>query len=141
MTLRATVGPVLGLLTLMAGAAVAVPALAQDRPVATGTSADGKVRIDIVSLKRTEGDTVTLRFQVINGGSEAYGVTTPNIRLIDIVGRRSYSPGVTSPGCSTPAGQRSACYAIYGAPPAGTRTINIQFYEKMDLVTGVPIGE
>ncbi|HEV2571352.1 MAG TPA: hypothetical protein VGU72_06415 [Beijerinckiaceae bacterium] len=129
------------LLSLAAIVVAISSALAQSPSIGSGTSPDGKVRIDIISLKRTEGDTLTLRFQVANESNASYGVTTGNIYLLDIVGRRSYSPGVTSPSCSTPVGQKSACYAIFGAPPASTQKINVQFYEKMDLITGVPISE
>ena len=142
--LRCKSGPMLKSLLLMLGMALpvagAAPANAQDQSLGSATSPDGKVRIDIVSLKRTEGDTVTIRFQIANGSNDAYSVTVDNMRLIDIVGRRSYSPGVTA-RCNTPMGQRFTCYAIFGAPPVGTRKINVQFYERMDLITGVPISE
>ena len=119
----------------MAGAASAQTSLG------AATSPDGKVRMDILSLKRTEGETVTIRFQITNSSNDTYRVTVDNMRLIDVVGRRIYSPGITSPGCLTPVGQRETCYAIFGAPPASTQKINVQFYEKTDLITGVPIGE
>ena len=114
---------------------------AQDKPLASTTSAEGDVRIDITSLKRTEGETLTLRFQVTNNSTDTFRVVAENIKLIDIVGRRMYSPGVTGSGCSTPVQKRSSCYAIFGAPPATTKTISIQFYEKIDLIGGVPIDE
>jgi hypothetical protein len=116
-------------------------AWAQHQGAGSATSPDGKVRVDILSLKRTEGDTVTLRFQVTNDSNDGYLVTMDNMRLIDIAGRRVYSPGVTSKNCSTPIGQQLTCYAIFGAPPAGTKTMAVQFYEKMDLITGVPVSE
>ena len=116
-------------------------ARAQDQSPGTGTSSDGKVRIQVISLKRTEGDTLTLRFQVTNEGNNDYLVVVGNMRLIDIVGRRIYSPGVTSNNCTTPIGHQLTCYAIFGAPPASTKRMAIQFYEKMDLITGVPISE
>ena len=117
----------------------ATVAAAQDTPLASVKGADPDVRIDITSLKRTEAETLTLRLQVTNNGSTSYSMVVDNIRLIDLAGRRSYTPGVTGPSCSTQAGKTSACYAIFGAPPATTKTINIQFYEKVDLISGVPI--
>lgn len=114
---------------------------AEAQSLGSATTPDGKVRVDITSLKRTEGETTTLKFQVTNRSNSSYSVTTANIRLIDIVGRRSYSPGLTSPSCSAPVDQKTDCYAIFGAPPATTQKISIQFYEKMDLITGIPIGE
>lgn len=124
----------LGITWLIGATAVA----AQDTPLASIKGADPDVRIDITSLKRTEAETLTLRLQVTNHGSTSYSMVADNIRLIDLVGRRS-SPGVTGPSCSTQAGKTSVCYAIFGAPPASTKTINIQFYEKVDLISGVPI--
>ena len=112
---------------------------AQDQPLASVKGADPDVRIDITSLKRTEAETLTLRLQVTNNGSSGYSMVADNIRLIDLAGRRSYTPGVTGPSCSTQAGKTSTCYAIFGAPPASTKTISIQFYEKVDLISGVPI--
>jgi hypothetical protein len=107
----------------------------------SATSPDGKTRVEILSLKRTEGETVTLRFQVTNGGNDTYSMTLGNSRLVDMVGRRIYSPGLTSSGCSAPAGQQLACYAVFGAPPAGTQKMSVQFYEKLDLITDIPLGE
>ncbi len=109
--------------------------------MASVSDASANVRIDITSLKRTEGDTLTLRLQVTNAGNSNYSMVADNIRLIDLVGRRVYTPGVTGPSCSTQAGKTTACYAIFGSPPATTKAINVQFYEKVDLVTGVPIDE
>lgn len=107
----------------------------------SATSPDGKTRVEILSLKRTEGETVTLRFQVTNSGNDTYSMTLGNSKLVDMIGRRIYSPGLTSSGCSVPAGQQLACYAVFGAPPAGTQKMSVQFYEKLDLITNIPIGE
>jgi hypothetical protein len=117
------------------------PAFSATPVLGSATSPDGKTRLDIVSLRRTEGDTVTLRFQVTNDGNETYGVTVGNSRLIDMAGRRIYSPGLTSSNCSVPAGQQLACYAVFGAPPAGAQKMSVQFYEKLDLITGIPLSE
>jgi hypothetical protein len=114
---------------------------AQDKPVGSATTSDGKVRLDVLSLKRTEGETVTLRWQIINDGNEGYSMTPGNMKLLDIPGRRSYSPGVVSPSCSAQIGQRMTCYAVFGAPPAATKTMAVQFYEKIEMISGVPIGE
>jgi outer membrane protein OmpA-like peptidoglycan-associated protein len=73
---------------------------AHDAPVVSGVSADGKVHADMLSLKRTEGDTVTLRFAIVNDSNRTVSTTLGNMRLIDLVGRTSYEPGVTSSTCS-----------------------------------------
>ena len=113
---------------------------AEDQNPGTATSPDGKVRVQVLSLKRTEGETVTLRFQITNNSNDRFSVTEGNMRLIDIAGRRIYYPGVTH-SCNTPTGQQLTCYAVFGAPPSSARTMTVQFDENFDLITGVPIGE
>jgi hypothetical protein len=128
----------------LAAALLALPlagARADDQPVGSATSPDGKVRVEVLSLRRTEGDTVTLRFAVVNNGNADYSVTLGNLRLIDLVGRRWYEAGLSSSGCSTPPGKQLVCWAMFAAPPANTKTIAVRFYEHVDLITGVPITE
>ena len=94
-------------------AAVAA-ANADDAPVASGVSADGKVHADMFSLKRTEGDT-TLRFAIVNDSNRTVSTTLENMRLIDLVGRTSYEPGVTSSSCSAEPGGKAICWARLGS--------------------------
>jgi hypothetical protein len=117
------------------------PAFSATPVLGSAISSDGKTRVDILSLKRTEGETVTLRFQVTNDGNETYSVAAGNVRLVDMIGRRIYSPGLTSTNCSVPVGQQLACYAVFGTPPAGTQKMSVQFYEKLDMITGIPLSE
>ena len=101
------------LIPLFAGLALACPvglfsstgARADDAPIASGEQASGKIHVDVLSLK-----------------------------LIDLVNRRSYGPGVTSAGCHAEPGARSTCWAVFAAPPAGTKSMNLQFYEDFDLI-------
>jgi hypothetical protein len=132
----------LATITLLAGVVLVIPtARADDPAVGSAASGDGKVRVEVTSLKRSEGDTVTLRFQLTNNSNGGYTIAMSNVRLIDVPGRRIFSPGVTSSICSAQAGQQSKCYAIFGAPPAGTKTMTVKFYEQFDLIVGVPISE
>lgn len=132
-------------LAAMLGACAALsatsPAFSATPALGSATTPDGKTRVEILSLKRTEGETITLRFQVVNDGNDTFSMTLGNSKLVDMVGRRIYSPGLTSSGCSVPSGQQLACYAVFGAPPAGTQKMSVQFYEKLDIITNVPIGE
>ncbi len=130
--------PVLG---ICAAFFAASPTFSATTVLGSAISSDGKTRIDILSLKRTEGETVTLRLQVTNDGNDTFGITVGNARLVDMIGRRIYSPGLTSTTCSVPAGQQLACYAVFGAPPAGTQKMSVQFYEKLDMITGIPLSE
>jgi hypothetical protein len=108
-------------------------------PVASGVSSDGKVRADMLSLKRTEGDTVTLRFAIVNDSNKTVSVTMGNMRLIDLVGRTSYEPGVTSSTCSADSGAKAICWAVFAAPGSNTKSINVKFCDAFELIS-TPIG-
>jgi hypothetical protein len=114
-------------------------AKADESPVASGVSADGKVRADMLSLKRTEGDTVTLRFAIVNDSNKTVSITVGNMRLIDLVGRASYEPGVTSSTCSAESGAKAICWAVFAAPGPNTKSINVKFYDTFELIS-TPIG-
>jgi hypothetical protein len=114
-------------------------AKADDAPVVSGVSADGKVHADILSLKRTEGDTVTLRFAIVNDSNKTVSITVGNMRLIDLVGRASYEPGVTSSTCSAESGAKAVCWAVFAAPGPDTKSINVKFYDTFELIS-TPIG-
>ena len=62
------------------------PAFSATEALGAATSPDGKTRLDVVSLKRTEGDTVTLRFQVTNDG-------TVELKLYTIYAPPQHAPG------------------------------------------------
>jgi hypothetical protein len=117
------------------------PSRAHAQALSSATSPDGKVRLEILSLKRTEGDTVTLRFQIVNESNDRFFVTIPNMRLIDIAGRRFYNPGIMSGSCSAQIGEKMPCYAVFAAPPPSTKTLTVQFYGNVGLITGVPISD
>jgi hypothetical protein len=132
----------LGLAVL--GVLVAIPKIgahADDQsPIAAVTSQNGKVRVEILSLKRMEGNTVQLRWRVVNDDNQTYKMTTMNERLIDMAARREYSPGLGS-NCWTDPDQRLVCWAVFAAPPATTKSMTVHFYETLDLVPGVPVSE
>jgi len=106
--------------------------------IATGQQTNGKARADIVSLKRTEGDTLTLRFSVANENNKTLLMVLGNVRLIDLVNRRSYEPGVKSPECNIPTGEKRVCWAVFAAPGANVRSLNVSFDEDFGLIS-VPI--
>lgn len=114
---------------------------AEDRPVASAVSQNGKVRAEILSLKRIEGDLVTLRFQLVNEDNKDFRITPMNLHLLDLTARRDYSAGLASNTCSAAPGQRTVCWATFAAPPRGTKSMTVRFYEAFDLVTGVPVTD
>lgn len=132
----------LGALAFAASVASVSGASADDKPLGATTGGAGAVHLNILSLKHSDGDTVTLKWEVVNDGSSDYSMTPDNMRLVDLVGRRIYSVGLSSDGCgNTPAGKRIACWAIFAAPPPATKTVAIKFYENVEMVIGVPIAE
>jgi hypothetical protein len=134
----------LGKLALCLAAVLTLPLSsthAEDRAIASTATHDGKVRVDILSLKRTEGGTVTLRFAVANNGAGDFSMVVGNIHLVDLAARRSYGAGLMSASCNTPAGGQMNCWATFAAPPEATKTLAVQFYENLDLVSGVPVAE
>lgn len=127
---------------VVAGVALmsAFPALAQEAPIARGIQDNGKAVIEILSLARTEGDTVTLRLALVNENNRDMSLVLGNMRLIDLTNRRRYEPGLDSGGCRADAGQRRVCWAIFAAPPPGVKSINVKFYEDFPLIS-VPLGQ
>lgn len=128
--------------SLVAGlAAVACLAQAQDKSLGEVRSEDGKVRVAVLSLKRIEGNLVTLRWQIFNDSQKNASVTPGNMRLVDLAGRREYQPGLMSSLCVANPGEKLQCWATFAAPPAGTRTMAVKFYEPFDLLTGIPVSD
>jgi hypothetical protein len=109
-------------------------AQAENTSVATGMRSDGKVRADVLSLKRTEGDTLTLRFSIMNNSSQTVTVTVSLMKLVDLVGRATYSPGVSSDTCHADAAGQTTCWAVFAAPAPETKNINVKFYDDFDLI-------
>jgi hypothetical protein len=127
-------------LVLSCALLASVRAKADEAPIASGMSSDSKVRADMLSLKRTEGDTVTLRFAIVNDSNKTVSVTVGNMRLIDLVGRTSYEPGVTSSTCSADSGAKAICWAVFAAQGPNTKSINVKFYDAFELIS-TPIGD
>lgn len=113
----------------------------EDRPIASTATHDGKVHVDVLSLKRTDGGTVTLRFVLANDGDGDFSMVLGNMHLVDLAARRSYRAGLMSSSYSTPPGRQVNCWATFAAPPEATKTLAVQFYENLDLLSGVPVAE
>ncbi len=100
---------------------------ADNASIASGLRSDGKVRADVLSLKRTEGDTVTLRFSIMNDSTQTVTVAVSLMKLVDLVGRTSYSPGVSSDTCHADPGARATCWAVLAPPAPNTKHIKVKF--------------
>jgi hypothetical protein len=114
---------------------------AEEQPVGSVATEDGTVRVEVLSLKRTEGGTVTLRWRVINSGNADYVIVVRSVRLIDVPARKYYEVGLGNDTCRTPPDQKLTCWAMFAAPPANTRSIAVRFWEHLDLISGVPVTE
>lgn len=132
------VAALVGVATVLAGLPQ-IAAAADDKPIASTASQNGKLRVEILSLKRIEADLVTLRWQIVNDDVKDFSMTVANARLLDLAGRREYSPGVVGQGCRAESGKRTLCWATFGAPPQGTKTMAVKFYENLEMVLGVPV--
>jgi hypothetical protein len=132
---------VLVLLVCATGLSPLPVAMADEAPIASARHATGKARADILSLRRTEGETLTLRFAVANDGDKGLSINLREVGLIDLVNRRSYTPGLTSSSfCSIAPTERTICWAVFGSPGSGVKTINVRIPEGFDLVS-TPIGD
>ena len=118
---------------------IGIIAMAQDKPVGEVVTHDGKVRVEVLSLKRIEGNLITLRWRIVNDGSSNFSITPGNLRLIDLAGRRQYEPGLMSSTCFSKPDERTVCWATFAAPPAAVKSLAVKFYEQFDLLPGIPI--
>lgn len=107
-------------------------------------SQDGAAVVEAVSLKRTDGDTMTLKFNVRNNANESKQVTiysTPNshMSLMDLTNRRRYIPGSTSDSmCFASSKEVKSCWAIFAAPPPEVQKMTVAFSEATETFV-VPI--
>jgi hypothetical protein len=145
----------------LAGAALAISlttsaALAQGA-IATADGEQSGVRIDITELKRTSGDTLTMKFTLVNEtGEEAPGPyylfgsvhDLRDVHLIDAVGKKKYLPikdasnnCVCSGGLSgkLASGASMNLWARFPAPAADVKEVSVVFPHF--IPTDAPISE
>ena len=136
--------------------ASASPAASPAAPAAAAApaaiaSADGEkagIRIEVTELKRSSGDTVSLKFVLVNDSNEEFSISSAylgdrslnedyqsvgGVHLVDPVGKKKYMVVRDSEKqcvCSNhvqsiPAHSRANLWAKYPAPPAGTNVVSI----------------
>jgi hypothetical protein len=130
-------------------------ALAQE-VVGTADGEQSGVRIDITELKRTSGDTVTMKFTLVNDSGTAAspynlfnGDDVGEVHLIDAAGKKKYLVIQDSGNncvCSSnlghefPGGQNSMnLWARFPAPPAGVQEVSVVFPHF--IPTDAPIAQ
>lgn len=134
---------------------LATAALAQEA-IATADGEQPGVRIDITELKRTSGDTLTMKFTLVNDSGSAVSpyelFTTSDVKfvyLIDAVGKKKYLPIMDAEGdcvCAGnlghefPADQNAMnLWAQFPAPPAEVSEVSVVFPHF--IPTDAPISE
>lgn len=136
--------------TADAAANIPAPAPAPTAQVVIA-STDGEkagLRIEVTELKRASGDTLSLKFALINDTDEPFGINSNYlgeggihhdyasvgaVHLVDAAGKKKYMVVRDSEKvcvCSKdvkaiPARSRANLWAKYPAPPVGTTTVNI----------------
>ena len=137
------------------GSFLSIPARADDALTADGAT-DG-VQLVIKSIKRNDGDTVTVRFQIVNNSDgsfdlssairdstthDGYGVVS-GVYLLDQSNKKKYLVVRDADGncvCATMAsidkGKTENLWATYPAPPADTQkvTVVVPTFEPVDDV-------
>ena len=137
---------------LLLGAAA--PALGQE-PIATADGETTGTRIEITELSRSSGDTVTLKFRLINDSGDnasPYGLmeggTVGNVHLIDASGKKKYlvitdtnDNCVCSGGLTTDleSGKSLNLWARFPAPPAEVKEVSVVFPHF--IPTDAPISD
>ena len=133
------------------GLALLIPALsfAAD-PVAKTDGETAGLRLEVIELKRSSGDTLTLRFNLINDSGESFKASgwyfgdykghqnqdignVGAITLIDTVGKKKYfvirdtdeNCVCSNPIPSVNAKSRAALFAKFPAPPSDVKKIGV----------------
>jgi hypothetical protein len=158
------------LASVMMSAALAVgtaPLLAgqaqKPASVATGEGEIDGLRVEVTELKRTTGDTLTLRFTLINESAPSFdfsdladhnrdlsgeGHAIGGIHLLDPLGKKKYFVARDTAGkcvCSSrlvslQRGQRVNLWAKFSAPPAEVEKLSIVL-PKFIPIDDVPISK
>jgi hypothetical protein len=150
------------LMALLTLASVPLQAIAQDKPVATTDAERPGVRLEVTELSRSSGDTLTLKFTIINESDEGldfgHEFGDPSIgsdygsiggtHLIDNEGQKKYlvlrdedqKCVCSSDLSSVEAGSSLNLWAKFPAPPGDVKQVSIvvPHFIPMD---DVPISE
>lgn len=139
-----------GLATLVPAPA---PGLAQTALARAEAQQAPGVRVEVRELKRTSGDTLTLRAVVVNDSDQKFKVaegtslSVPRIYLLDTANRRKYTvvrdekaKCICSPSPMVKAKSRAEIWAKFGAPPEGVQKLTVVIPQFAPL-ENVPIRQ
>lgn len=144
-------------------ATAAAPAAPAAAAIATADGEKPGLRIEVTELKRGSGDTVSLKFTLVNDTDEVFGIhsnylgdtslnedyaSVGGVHLVDAAGKKKYmvvrdseKACVCSSGVKEiPAHSRASLWAKYPAPPATTTAVSIvvPHFSPMDDVPIAP---
>ncbi|MEO8217004.1 MAG: hypothetical protein ABI718_07970 [Acidobacteriota bacterium] len=132
----------------------AMPASAPETVIAHGDGETPGTRVDVYELKRTSGDTVTLKFALVNNGKKELGGydfgkaandydTVADIHLLEPTERTQYAvmrdpdnKCVCSTGVGVKTGEQKRYWAKFPAPPASSTklTVVVPHFEPIEDV-------
>ena len=142
-------------IVLAAAFAAAAPGAFAQNAIATADGETTGIRIEITELSRTSGETVTLKFRLINDSGEKAmpyelmeNTDLRAVHLIDASGKKKYmvikdSDGkcLCSDGLSDPlaTGKSMNLWARFPAPPAEVKEVSVVFPHF--IPTDAPIAD
>jgi hypothetical protein len=107
---------------------------ADGQPLPSGKlTTNGLVTAEVASLKRTEGDTVTLKVNIRNNSDEVYQAIlfqnpSSRMNLLDLTNRRVYQAGASSDyTCRTEPKSVASCWVMFAAPPPEVMKMTVNF--------------
>jgi hypothetical protein len=156
---RQRVAVIIGILVLATGLAARVQAQGPGKAIATAEAETPGVRVEVQELKRDEGGTVTVRFQMINDSDKAFGGgcefretgsehcgKISGVHLLDPANKKKYLVVRDSKReCVCAAvdrlkpGERRNLWAKFPAPPDTVQKVSV-IVPKFQPMDGVPIS-
>lgn len=124
-------------------------AAAHAQPLANANHEESSdVRVEITELKRTGGDTVTLKAVFVNGTRKTFSPPhVSQIYLLNTASRTKHTVAkdergrwVASQNSNINAGAKREVWAKYAAPPAGVKTLTV-VVPKFAPLEDVPLSE
>ena len=135
--------------TALGVAFLVATAAARAQPLAKAShEGSSDVRVEITELKRTGGDTVTLKAVFINGTGKTFSPPhVSQIYLLNTASRMKHPVAkdekgrwVASPNSNINAGAKREVWAKYAAPPAGVKVMTV-VVPKFAPLEDVPLSE
>jgi len=144
-----TAGALTGALIFAFGTLLAGPALAQSAAIAQANAeSSSSVRVEVTELRRTSGDTVTLKGVFINDSDKTFNPSAMNkVYLLNTDNKMKHTvmkdargKAVSSPSNNVKAKTRTEFWAKFVAPPQNVKTLTVVI-PKFAPLEDVPLGQ